>query len=86
MNEETILLRLRNAAKFCRDEKHREKIKYLADTIQVQIDMLKRDPIDINLALLNGYWAHALRTLKQTGNNEDDGGGGAMRPCELLAA
>ncbi len=62
--ETTILLRLRDAAKFERSAARRDMIRAKADELQYAILAFKEHPAATQLQIVNGLWASCTRLLK----------------------
>lgn len=86
-DSETILLRLRNAAKAEPNSDNREHLKWNADLLQAALRELNDQPTTEAMLLVNGTWAYAERLLKTAGaGNGGSNSGGAMPEGARLAA
>lgn len=70
------LLALREAARVCRDEKYRERMKVAADSLHVAIDLFYRNPKALHLGDVNGAWVHAQWLYDRRPKDDPPGGSG----------
>lgn len=86
MENESLLLKLRDAARIEKDELIRFNLKLIADQLDEAIRDFTKVPTGDNLTAVNGYWSHGLRMLSFAGKRNGPGGaGGGLKEGAKLA-
>lgn len=70
------LLALRDAARVCRDEKYRERMKVAADSLHVTINLFFVNPTARGLSDVQGAWAFAHQIYNRRPKDDPPGGSG----------
>lgn len=84
--DESLLLRLRQAAMVERNELTRFQMREAADNLSIAIGHLNEVPTTLAMQNLNGRWMVALRVLGRANGSPDDGqNGSGLKDGALLA-
>ncbi len=88
MSEQTLLSKLRDAARTCSNVDYRAVIQRTADDLQDAVRCLYHDgTTEANMRRVNGAWSNAVRILKDTPPEGSPAPlSGSPEPAKLAAA